>query len=646
MSERLDSVPEKDFDPNRRTFLKFVAAGAVTATAAGMLPEQHPQKHDRPHPSVARAEADIARLAPELAEYNAVDLLGAGLFLHVVTALARGNSINKWHYSAMAALLAEKYRQSTPEQQVHLAKEIKSNMKTLGVIVGTVAIGDGLKLDLTKICEELMGKQPDAASQVALLNMFSSFVAPVVTTVGNASIIASTANRLAEGDKDFMAISIGHSSGRAGYLLFGDPPFLALIDKYGFKEAVVWQLTRMLPLALNSLVASTIQMNLCLAKRAGDKNPLATAIAQSYKGITENIPFLVKIITSSLGNAAKYFSGADAKWAQSPIGLEFEIGKAVSSKLENLFRLPWDKNLDKASSEDFEGMVADADDLAWRQKVEAAVGGLGVEVEYQTASNDNDSVKDDLNKALLSRDFVAAKKILLSYGIKEDEAEAHIANLKLLLPSVYAEEGTEGPKVSSWRALLDYILKAPARTTDVHRIKTAFGHNIGDVLNVFPFQANCVPFLLPLLQKFVHKLEAMGLSTTQKEIVIFLVVMAFSMVADNYVAVKMGLDLLPNKPQIPLVAGIEGGELSSIGNMANMAQFNSEDYSLKDSLARMHLSIEQVGVGLIYALSLGEASIRPTDADVTVAKNAAKDFLNQVLGNPTLQSVTQTLCAA
>lgn len=634
---------EKDLSKSRRAFLKVLAAAAVTGTASGMVPSSHPKPHDQ-HAPAARAQADIARLAPELAEFDPIDVVGLGLFIHGVGTLARGNTINKGHYAAMSALLMAKYHKATPAQQAHLVGEIKSNFKALGVITGTIAIGDGLRMDLAKSCEALLGRQPDDASQVALLNMFSTFVAPVITTVGNASVIAGTANRLAAGDKDFMSISIGHSSGRAGYLLFGDPPFLALIDKYGFREAVTWQLTRMLPLALYSLVSSTIKMNVILARRAGSPNPFATALAQTKSGLIENIPYLAKIIGSSLANAGKYFSGADlgSKTEQSLVGLEIEIGRAVSAKLENFFRLPWDPNLDQASPDDFEGRVADADDLGWKDTVGKLVSELNVEVKHVgKPEGPAPDFLDSLTESLLARDFVAAKAILVAQGVGEAEAADHIENLKGFLPLVYTESAQAGPKVSMLRSFIDTILKPAARVTDMHRVKKAFGHNVGDVLNVFPFQANCVPFLLPLLQKLVHKMEAAGLSTTQKEIAIFLIVMAFSMVADNYVAVKMGLDLLPNKPQIPLIAGIEGGELTSIGNMANMAQFNSDAFSLKDSLARMHLAIDNVGVGMLYALALGEASIRPKETDLVAAKGMAKGLIDQVLGNPAMEIAIQ-----
>jgi len=45
---------------------------------------------------------------------------------------------------------------------------------------------------------------------------------------------------------------------------------------------------------------------------------------------------------------------------------------------------------------------------------------------------------------------------------------------------------------------------------------------------------------------------------TTIEAVLFLLIMAFSSIADNYVACKIGLDLFPDKPQIPLIASVIG----------------------------------------------------------------------------------------
>lgn len=653
MSHLSPDSAEKDFDPKRRAFLKASAAAVVAGTAYGMLPPSTPEHDHTQHQRVTDAAAAIAHQAPELAaEYSVTDLLGAGLLFHGIGHLAQGNSITKWHYGALGALLAAKYHESGTAERAHLKSEIKSNFKALGVIAGTIAIGEGLRMDLTKVCEQLMSEAPDDSTKVALLNMFSTFVAPVITTVGNATIVSKTANELAAGDKSFMAVSVGHSSGRAGYTLFGDPPFIAMIEKYGFKEAVTWQLKYMLPLALYSLFSATLKMNYNLAKRSGTQNPLAVALKQTHEGITKNLGYLTKILTTSLVNAVKYFSGADIskKFGQDSRGIEIQVGSAIASKLVNLTHLPWDKQLDEASSEDFAGRIVDSDDKQWEDRVALLVSEIDVEVRNSSdqATDENQRMpeakfSDELTRCLLARDFKEAKQLLVRHGIEEAEAEEHVQNFKVSLPLAYSESKEQ---VSFVRSLIDTILKIPHRTTDIHRVKKALGHNIGDVLNVFPFQANSVPFLLPLLKSFVAKMETSGLSELQREIAIFLIVMTFSMVADNYVAVKMGLDLLPTKPQIPLVAGIEGGELTSIGNMANMAQFSSDQFSLKDSLKKVYMAIDNVGIGMVYALKLGNASIQPTNRDLVAAKEASKGFIGQVLGNQAVEDAVKMLVAA
>ncbi len=641
--------PERETDETltmtRRGFLRVFGAAAVAATAYGMLPST-PETHE----TEQRAENAVRHLqehAPEIAGLSVIDVLGAGLFVHGVHTLTKEQPINKGHYAALGALLAAKYRYATPEQQHHLTGEIQSNFKALGVIIGTITIGDGLKMDLSKTCEKLLKGAATPADKVALLNMFASAVAPVTTTVGAAAIISDTARELAQGDKDFMAVSIGHGSGRAGYLLFGDPPFLAMIAKYGFREAVTWQSTRMLAPALYSLASSTYKMNLILAKRAGLQGEAAwkKAANDTFTGLTNNIPHLAEIIWKSLKNVGSYFGMRKLSTAEET-GIQVELGSYIKTRLENLARLPWDEKFNEGSSEDFAGMVTDIDDTAWEESVKTFVAGMSSEADHAEEQNPIKVISDSLVDCFLARDFAKAKELLIKNGgHTEAEADNIISNIKLNLPAIYQEK-QDKPSQKGLRQRISEWLAPVRNTTDPHRLGVAFGHNTKDVLNVFPFQANCVPFLLPLLQSFIAKLEHAGLSETQRELTIFAIIMVFSMFADNYVAVKMGLDLLPHKPQIPLIAGIEGGELTSIGNMANMTQFSSNEYSLADSLKRWKWAIDNVAFGVLYSQWLGEASIRPTDEDVQTARRHAHAFFTTTIGNKHVQEAVAMLQAA
>lgn len=647
-------TPEKDERPGRRAFLKFVAGIGMALTADTLAGNPglkrlagHREGHTHDNAQLAHA---VQSECPELArDHLWVDLLGTGLFVAGVRGLLKSEPIDTKKYSALAALLLMKYEMADAAGKVHLVDEVMSNMKALAVITGTIFIGEGLKMDLQASCEALMGKSPDRASKVALLNMFGTCVAPIATTVGNASIISQTANDLAQGDQDFMAVSIGHGSGRAGYLLFGDPPFLAMIDKYGAKEGLTWQFHKMLPLALYSLMSATLKMNLILAKKEKKENPWKCATEDTLKGMLGNVGYLAKILASSLSNAVKYFSGADLskRFPQDLRGIEVEIGRVLVTKITNISRLPWSKEFNKASPDDFAGIVTDKDDADWKGVIDRFLATIDFENMPKGEGPAGEQVgrveiatqlRAGMEKALLERDFEEVRKILAQIE-GGDNVDSRVDMLMGLLPDEYKKDKPQRNKRGAIASVLSGIVKAGHNTTDIHRLQVALGHNATDVLNVFPFQANCVPFLLPVFRKVVDKLEAMGLSQTAKEVFIFFLIAGFSMVADNYVAVKMGLELLPNKPQIPLIAGIEGGELTSIGNMANIAQFSGNEYPLEVSLRKMHWAIDNVAVGLGWALFLGEASIHPKAHEVASMRNLAKETLTSLFGNKQLEAI-------
>lgn len=107
----------------------------------------------------------------------------------------------------------------------------------------------------------------------------------------------------------------------------------------------------------------------------------------------------------------------------------------------------------------------------------------------------------------------------------------------------------------------DYLLEL----ANIERFKHNLGHNLGDVVNVFPFQALSVPFLTPIFQKLIDVVRSslpqakspVETSAIEK-MIIFSLVAAFSSMADNYVACKIGLELLPGNPEVPLIASIYG----------------------------------------------------------------------------------------
>lgn len=475
--------------------------------------------------------------------------------------------IHSVHYGALLALSALKYQFSDEHGRHHLKEETVSNAKAFGIISGTIIAADGLNMDIEKAYELEVGKKPSKKDQVALMTMMASALSPLATTVGSAGIISNMSNNLCAGDKRLMALCVSHISNLSGFLLFGDPPFIAVCEKYGFKQGIEWQMKTMWPLAIFSLFNSTYKINQILAENSGLSKDAAKkkALTDTVSGLVENVPVLAKMAAASLRNAVKYFSGADisSKLAQDQRGIEVKIGEILEKRITNLAKLPFSAEFDKSTHEAHEGLIRDEEEI-----LEA--GDLVEDLEItdgQAAMNQNFKVPDGTFFSQMLSGFNDA-----------ENASAESEKWKLDPFQIYS------------------------KATDVSRIKEALGHNLGDVINVFPFQAGCVPFLTTVFKDVVNGID--GVDENLKEAILFMMILVFSMFADNYVACKIGLELFPNKPQIPLIAAIQGGSMTAIGNMANVAQFSLDKFSLVDSKNTMGIHLTPAIASFAYSKAL------------------------------------------
>jgi hypothetical protein len=264
-------------------------------------------------------------------------------------------------------------------------------------------------------------------------------------------------------------------------------------------------------------------------------------------------------------------------------------------KLNMALKLPFEQDLPAHHHEAHEGFVSG---IAPEER-----GGnemiVGIMKDIAEQKPDH-SVMDDIRNTIDNHEYDELRELLKKNNIPN--AELFVNILRDFHDNKNIDNGHELKVEDIWKKLSP--IRIYQKTSDVGRMKDALGHNLGDVINVFPFQAGCVPFLTPVFKEFIEGLE--GMDEMQKEVAIFLMLMAFSMFADNYVACKIGLELLPNKPQIPLIAAIIGGSMSSIGNMANVAQFSLDKMPLLDSLKKVGLHADVTFVGLIWSQILGK----------------------------------------
>lgn len=656
----------------RRFFAKVLAAFGVGELAhhitsgalpgpssimSGLLAPGEAHAEDVPGESLATEEAAVDHVADELIRdvqvhvdegkdvresiLLAIDAMGTLNFVAGVRDLLPKSigsvnlpgkpvgHINSTLYAIMGGLSVLKYVASDTAGKHHLEEETLASMKAFGIISGTIVAAEGLQLDLKEAYERVTGpgQTPQPRDQVAIMTMLGSLVSPVATTVGSASLIRSMSNDLAKTadgvDHDLASVAVSHISNLSGYLFFGDPPFIAICEKYGFQEGVMWQMKTMWPLALSSLFSSTIKLNHILARRQGDEGEAtwAKAVEDSFKGMVQNLPIMASLIGKSLGNTAKYFTFADQKWAQDPGGIQLRIGEVMLEKLQGMKDLFLnDAPPPHMQEEAVEGLVHNGSPA--QKAVDQVVGTIlqaavpaphiippsGEVPEGEEAPAPSDSYQA-LTQAIDHKDFEAVRRLGRALGIAQievlvdqwEELQDNPPHPESPHGADHAEEGSFHSK--AWTHLNPERIWH--RATNVDRLKGYMGHNLGDVVNVFPFQAGSVPFLTPMFQRAVNGLDTLGLHESVKEMSVFFALMLFSMMADNYVACKIGLELLPNKPQIALIAAIQGGSMTAIGNMANVAQFNLDDYPLAASLGKMMWHADQVMIGVAWSQALG-----------------------------------------
>lgn len=553
----------------------------------------------------ADLEKDMEGLDDREKALKIVDYLGTAVFAWGIKDLmpdlfkSGHGHVHAAHYGAMAALTGLKAQLSDEEGRHHLKEEWVSTAKAFGIISGTIVIAEGLKMDLMEAYKKASGNSIGRADKIALMNMFATTLSPVATTVGSASIIRKISNDFADGDPKVMATCVSHISNLSGYLLFGDPPFIAVCEKYGFAEGIKWQCSTMWPLALTSLYTSTLKLNLFMAQKDGlkGKGAFQVAMSNTNAGLLRNVPYLARITTKSLANVIRYYTGMK----QDVGGLEVKIGEVITSKFANLARLPFASSFDDHGHEIHKGMITDVPAVRVGNDLIASI------VERAAGTVDENCEEEDqrsnLRKAIDSADW--DEVILLGNELDVPNITIIVDQLKDLHDNARIDDSTIPSDIPSNPLRFLNVKKMYERSTDVKRIQTAMGHNLGDVIDVFPFQAGSVPFLLTAFKDAVSSMEAMGLDESEREIVTFFMIMIFSMFADNYVGCKIGLELYPEKPQIALIAAIQGGSHTAIGNMANIAQFDLNTFSLKDSFKQFGWHIDNITAGLLWSRALG-----------------------------------------
>lgn len=560
-------------------------------------------------------EAEHPELSDREKALRTLDYLGCGVFAFGVGSLLSGKHIAMLHYALFAAVMAAKYKLSNEEERHHLQEEFHSSAKAGLIIGGTVALAEGIKLDLDESYKNLAKRPATDRDRVALLTMLAGVVSPAITTVGSASVAKDMAQTLANGDMDKAAVLMQYISNSSGFILFGDPPFIAVAEKYGFKEGVLWQLRTMLPMGIYSLLSSAYKINLIRAKedpKAQGMGAKKWALQETVRGFKDNAKVVKDMMAASLANAAKFYGLLDSKWEQDKNGLFFEIDKAIDEKFTNAVRL-FKGEIDSSAHgvhEDGEGLDTASDEELGRRH------GFMKTVEVFLAGEEDKSKElTALEHALKDKDFEEVERLLRELNVPPDRVTLLARTAHDLLHKATPAEETKEDKRPWFNRSLDYM----DYLTDLGNLKASIGHNLGDIVDVFPFQAGCVPFLITGfkdMQKLIsNTVDAISQDETarnaMKEACMFALIMMFSSVADNYVACKIGLELYPDKPELAVVPSIIGGGMSSVGNMANLALFNLEQMPLATSYIKDKWHMDIATFGFVWTQVLSKIQAHP-----------------------------------
>lgn len=559
-----------------------------------------------------------------------IDYAGTALFASGVGRLLKGQAINTRHYGALGLLTAIKYQASNANGKKHLREETMSNARAFVVIAGSIVAADGINAKVEEAYKKLQGKEMTQAQRVAAMCTLSSMVSPLATTVTGSTIFKHMSNDLCtvDGvpDPKLMALCESHISNLSGFVFFGDPPFIAMVEKYGFVEGIKFQMKIGLPMLIYSTFTTMYRINLQLAQRSGmpAAEAKAKALHDSHEGFVSTVPFLAQFLMRSVANAARYFT---LQKDQDIAGLQFWIGETMEHIAGNIAQLPFSDKFDPVEEDSTNGMVH-GEEYIRRRTVKDAMRLLldrmrsGADLSAGTLMEGIDVPGDDsvainvqaLHAAIEAGDPEAIRAEARTLGIDGSQLE-HIINTLQDLAGV-PEDRPEAPGATKQQTQATIARLMPMamwnRTFEVDRIKAAAGHNLGDVINVFPFQAGCVPFLVrafkdckDMMEVAIRKTTPMAMQEITLEAAMFALIERFSSVADNYVACKVGLEIMPEKGQVPLIASIIGGKLTAVGNMANVAQFSLGTFSLGDSLRQWRTHVPDELVGMAWTLLIG-----------------------------------------
>ena len=467
-----------------------------------------------------------------------IDYLGSGNFAAGVGSTLMHNTPHPMHYATAIACWIAKYFLSDEAGKHYLVHQFYDGYNAMRVILGTTILGGGVEFNLDTITKNLYNRASTKEEKI-----FTSIIIPMLTgmgskTVGSARIfrqpISDLVNTILEERNDqeteaeikgrIYADNIGHIANNTGYVLVGDPPFVAMLQKYGI-EGFKFQNKTMWPLMLCSTLTTAIKMS----RFVGNDDKISLEDTLNLLGSQDNWNLFSKIVKETIINAYRCLTLDN----QSEMGIIMHPLDEMKKEIHNTHRLI----RGDYTVHEVHGMEAALEELERIKRF-----------------------AEDLKKL---------------EGIKCNNP------------------------IDAFKKAFEYLQKLEWYNSLRHKLERAYGPNLTDVITVFTFQAVSIPFLVTVFKDYLDSLK--NLPEKVKDTIVYLSIAAFSSVADNYIACKLGLEVYPHKPEIPFIASIVGGSMLPCGNMSNITLVSLKEHSLIDGLRTAHRHLDMLGIGLAYA---------------------------------------------
>ncbi len=568
-----------------------------------------------------------------------LDWIGTGVFAHGIRELSKGRSITQGHYFSQGALVAlkrHKARQQDDHEMIHhIDEELAATLNFTGIIEGTVIVAEGMTLDVEAIYKDVTARSDLLLEdRVAIVTQLSSLLAPLVTTVGasgmttkEASKIVDQAQKLAlrmvdetvhavsstvlyqkteaeveESMGRIKALLQSHISDKAGFPFFGDPPFIATIERFGL-QGLAWQSLSVgtVP-ALRSLAYTNKLITKELISLGAMPGEVKDASRLSTQALKRNFGFVGGVMTRSIKNLGLPLVGKD----QDKNGMQHHVLSAFSDKVDGFRDLLVKDHIESHGHEVEGSRIEDAG--RYGQFISSVLANLPERPNHH--GYDRLEMQRTIKNYVSEGEWQQLHEWLEQHDLGSPMAEAFVRGAQEVEAEIEQSLGFGNDETFKWSPLAIY-----RRVTDITRMQNALGHSFTDVLDVFPFQSMSMIFVSPVFKELVSKFD----SVTEKipvKVVRDIVndfgkyagITAFSSVADNLVGVREGYKFTEHNPSIALIAGIQGGMLLPPGNMANVVSFPLNVYGIEEAKKQIvPIHAKPLAEGFVWAQLLGLA---------------------------------------